>query len=260
MEVRKLKLPVGYVTPEGRFRTALLKPLTGRALLRARAKLGDNQDPSFFLDLLQETLAGFEGYTGPVEPERLFWVDADAIFRELAIWESEMSGEPLKVTRECPHCRARTESRVRLEEQRVVYVEETAFGKRPDLLIPYELTQPITTLDVDRTPFTNVKIGLLTVGDEVERMKRYAKQPGRLWAEGIRLMLVELGPKKKGDISPADVEQLSALDIRRIEALYNANEPGWKEIPPLECRYCGREFHPDPIIVYAVDFLLVPAR
>lgn len=258
METRKVKLPVGYVGEGGVYRTAILKPLTGRALLRARQKLGDAQDPGLFLDVLQECVAGFEGLTGSFDVERMFWADADFIFRELAVWEAQESGEPLQTQRACTECGRQVTITVNPEEQEVVPVEETAFGKRPDFLIPFKLRVPVTTLDPEGTPYYEGKLGLLTVGDEIGRMKRYARQPGKLWSEGLRLMIYELGPKKKGELTLADIEQMSASDLKRLEALYLENEPGLKPLPDPVCPYCGRRFTPDIPVNWVFDFLLTP--
>lgn len=255
---REVRLPVGYVAEGRRYPVAFLRPLSGKALLRARTKLGDSQDPSLFLDLLRETVAGFQDYSGPIAHEDIFWVDADEIFRQLALWESEESGEPLVVRRTCPHCGRTGECRVPAHEIPVRYVEDTEFGKYPDLLIPVKLAQPLTTLDVERTPVRTVKIGLLTVGDEVSRIQKYGKQPGRLWVEGIRLMIYEAGPKRKGELTPGDVENMSSLDIKRLERVYLANEPGLGPIPDLVCPFCERAFTPDPAVTWVFDFLLAP--
>jgi hypothetical protein len=257
--MRKVKLPVGYLVGEARYREAILRPMTGKALLSARAKIGENPDPALFLDILRECVEGFEGYSGPVRVENLFWVDADYIFRELAIWEAEESGEPLVVRRACTKCGQNVEFTLNPEEQEVVYVEDTEFGKYPDLKIPFKLRVPVTTLDPQRTPYDTGKIGLLTVEDEIGRMKRFGGQTGKFWVEGIRLMIAELGPKKKGEIALADVEQMAASDLRRLEALYNKNEPGLKPFPPQVCPSCLAKSDIVPPPVWAVDFLLLPS-
>lgn len=258
METRIVRVPVGYLGEGQRYPEVELKPLTGKALLRARTKLGDNQDPSLFLDLLRETVVGFKGYTGPIAWENIFWVDADFIFRELALWESEASGEPLKVRRTCPHCGRSGDCLVPAQEIPVRYVEDTEFGKYPDLCIPVKLSQPLTHMDLEGKPVTVVKIGLLTVGDEVERISRYGKTPGKLWVEGIRRMIYEAGPKRKGELSLADVENMAALDIKRLERIYLDNEPGLGLIPNLRCSFCQSTFTPDPAVTWVFDFLLAP--
>ena len=257
--MRKLKLAVGYLTGDGeRYNQVLLRPLTGKGLLAARSKIGEMPDPSLFIDILRECVEGFEGYSGPVRVEDLFWVDADLIFRELAIWEAEESGEPLVLRRNCQRCGQPAEFTLNPEEQEIVYVEDTEFGKYPDLKIPFKLRVPVTTLDPQRTPYDEGKIGLLTVADEVGRMKRFANQPGKFWVEGIRLMIAELGPKKKGEISLVDVEQMAASDLKKLEALYNKNEPGLKPFPPQLCPLCLSRSELTPGPVWALDFLLLP--
>jgi len=255
---RKVELPVGVIKEGQRYKTALLQPLTGKALLAARSKIGDNPNPVMLLDILRATFVGFDGLKASVKAEDLAWADADYIFRELAIWEHEESGEPMSVRRKCGSCGAISPFPVDPAEQESVKIEDTEFGKYPDLQIPFKLRSPLTTLDMDQTPHDTGRLGLLTTGDEIDRMKRFGNAPGKFWTEGLRLMISELGPKKKGDLSPSDVEQLSAEDIKKLESTYTKNEPGLKPFPSQTCPACRGSTDLNPQVLWVADFLLFP--
>ncbi len=256
---RKVRLPVGYVEGGKNYREVVLRPLTGRALLEVRSKIGERVDPSLFTDILRFTVVRVEGCPEPFKPEQMFFVDADFVFYELARWDHEMMGEPMRVHRRCMECGQAVKFELKEENITVRMLEDTEWGKYPDLMIPFRLRVPITTLDPDGTPYDTGKLRLLTLGDEVEKFKRFGDAPGRLWAETVRLMIGQLGPKPYGAIFTADLEALPAFELRRIEAIYAQNLPGVIAPTELVCPACLRSSAVQPAIMWVPDFLLLPS-
>lgn len=256
---RKVRLPVGYMERGERHPEAVLRPLTGRVLLEARGKIGDRIDPTLFTDILKACVAGVEGTTEPFRPEEMFFVDADFVFYQLAVWEHEMSGEPMRVRRVCQKCGRTVQFELRPEEVTVKNVEDTEWGKYPDLQIPIKFKHPITTLDPEGKPHNTGKLRLLTLGDEVEKFRRYADAPGKLWAETVRRMIAQIGPAKTGDILLPDLENLPAFEIKRIEGIYARNLPGVEPPRELLCPACQAMSAVNPSVMWVPDFLLLPS-
>lgn len=256
-DTRTVKLPVGLIHEGKRYRNVVLRPLSGRALLSARGKVGKQADPTVALDVLQETVVGFEeGFEGKVPVGRLTWADGDFIFRELVIWEHECTGEPFIVRRTCNSCGRTGEVEIDPHSQSCRMIEDTEFGESDDMTIPFKLVTPITTLDPDGTPYQDGRIGLPTMEDEIRRLKRDPQVGGRFWAEGILNMLVELGPKRKGELALADLEAMPAWELKRLERLYAENDPGLEPLLVGTCRGCRNETELDQPVVWLSDFLL----
>ncbi len=260
METKVITLPVGYQSDGKLYKDVEIRPLTGRVLLDARSKIGgDRVDPSLFIDILKGTVVQVVDLATPIRHQDFFFVDADYIFFQLAVWEKEMSGEKMYVQRQCSKCGRMTKFEIKPEDVQIHPVEETEWGKYSDLQIPFKLRVPITTLDPDRTPYDTGKLRLLTIGDEVEKFKRYGDVPGRLWAETVRMMIAQIGPRTYGSIFADDLEALPAYEIKRIEAMYAKNLPGVAAPVELFCPICQEKSSINPAIMWVPDFLLLPS-
>ncbi|MDD3492405.1 MAG: hypothetical protein PHZ19_02765 [Candidatus Thermoplasmatota archaeon] len=259
MDERVVTLPIGYNVDGKIYKNVVLRPLSGRALLEARGKIGERVDPSLFVDLLRSVVVRVEDLDAPFRPDLMYFVDADFIFYQLALWEHEMSGDKMMVQRQCTVCQKSVKFEIRESDVTVKPVEATEWGKYPDLQIPFKLRVPIKTLDPDGKPYDTGKIRLLTLADEVEKFKRYGDSPGRMWSETVRMMISQLGPKSYGSIFPADFDQLPAYEIKKIEQIYASNMPGVEAPSELICPSCQGQSQVNPAIMWVPDFLLLPS-
>jgi len=263
----RITLPVGIILDGQRYREVEVGYLTGHALKSMRAAIGGRrpQGLDHYLDALKVGIKGIVGYEGTITPEiikNMFWVDAEYILHSMAVMELEALrdidpsvGEPT-ISRTCPSCGHTSDFPVDLAGRAVRMVEETKFGESSDFTIPFKLSQPIDWLDPEKTPYQEGRLGLHTVGDFLEIARRAARNVGEATLYSICRAIVELGPKGRGEIDPADLEPLPAVDIKRLERLYNDNEPGLLPLEPAECPNCGNEVNLNPID-YVLDFLLV---
>ena len=79
------------------------------------------------------------------------------------------------------------------------------------------------------------------------------EKAGALMMESIAAAIIRLGPKAKGEFLTEELEVLPARDIKRLERLYNENEPGIKMPDPIPCSNCGTEI---PLYIdWVRDFL-----
>lgn len=257
MNTLTVSLPAGYISEGGRVNQAVIKMPTTQSILSARSKMGEHVDPTLTLDIMRNVFVGFEEDTKlKVNPTDLYHCDANWIFRELALWELREMGETPAVVRECGECGQKGTFVLDLEGQDVRWFEDTLYAKSDDMTLPFTLRTPITSLDVDETPFSEGKLTLITLGEEVQRMKLLRKSSLRYQTEGLKMMFAEIGPKQKPDISSADVAKLDVLDLKRLEKLYDQNEPGERRLGKHVCPNCGAETDLFPPVIWMVDFLL----
>ena len=258
----KITLPVGYLTEDGRrLREAEVGMMDGHALKALRQALGQNRrlkDVRHYLVALRAGLKDIEGLGQAITEsiiKNLFWPDAEYILHVMALLELEASGEPARLRRTCPSCGQDVTIEVDLAGRELRPIEDTGYD--PDTItLPFKLSQPLTTLDQEGTPYDSGYLTLHTVDDFIAISKRVLNNMGAATFFSLARAIKELGPKGKGEIDEVELELLPAVDIKRLEKLYNENEPGLEELGTGECPVCGAEVPLDPVD-YIADFLLV---
>lgn len=255
-----MQLPVG-ITYEGKqYGHVETAPLTGRALKIIRnAVSGDSVDANMYIEVLKNGIKAIDGWQGAIPVSllrKMYWADAEYIFMQLA--KDETADDNPVVMRECPSCKRRVKIPFDFDQVRVIFLDdpdtESEFNN-PERTLPFTLSSPIDTLDAERTPYTNGKLGLLTVEDWVQIFPRGKFKLGSVSLGSITAAIYELGPAGKGQdrkISPVDIEGLTARDIKKLERLYNKNEPGPRSTTGV-CPECGAEI--DLTVDWVQDFL-----
>ena len=254
---RKVTLPIGLLHEGKRCREATIGPLSGKSLMQARSFASNRRiDPRLFIAILKDGLREIEGVPAVSDDviRRLSWADAQFIFWQMALIEAELAEEEPKVSRTCPSCGERVDFPVDLKSLEVKKIEDIE-GLDPDGLLPFKLRVPITTLDPQRTPYQEGRMGFLTVDDQL-KLFNMGEDLGRITLHALAMAIAELGPVTKGQLSYSDLLELPAAEIKRLERLYNEHEPG--VTPPSEgiCPRCGAEVVFDPPVDFVADFLL----
>ena len=255
-----MKLPIGITYEDKTYRDVEIAPLTGRALKIIRNSVSNEGiDTKMYLEVLKHGIQSIEGWEGAIPVSlirQIYWPDAEFIFMQLA--KNEVEGEDAVVIRECPSCKQQVRIPVDFESIKVIYLDdpgcESAFNN-PNRTVPFTLSVPLTTLDSERTPYANGRLGILTVDDWLRIFPGNKVKLGTVSLNSIATAIYELGPvgkDKDRKIGTPDVENMASRDIKMLERLYNDNEPGIR-LAPVTCPNCGAQI---PLFIdWVQDFL-----
>lgn len=233
LEVNEFLLPVGYTDGEGVLhRTVKLKPMTGETEEAiADPKVRDNGGK-----LITELLFSVVEKVGTVKKvNREILRDLTAIDRDfLLIKNAQVSlGDEISYVDVCPHCKAKNEVTVNLEELPVTYMD--AEEER-------ELTFELPNGYVDRDGKVHKKITvILPTGRVQERVAQVVRANP---AQATTLML-QLITKKLGDldfINPDVFKTMTKKDRDFISKKLAEINAGVKFSHEVICSDCGGEF------------------
>jgi len=255
---KSFTLPVGLLE-EGVLRTQVeINIPTARTLKRVRdALLGEKGrlNPEVYMVALRESVASLEG--GPVTDARLHalaWVDAEFIYYQAARLEFDEPDPEIPIV--CSSCDRFIKVRFPFNSVRIVDLSDpeckSAFANSTRT-ISFALGEPITTLDLAKTPVSAGSIGLLTVKQQLD-LQRKGTKIGTAMLESIFGAIAELGGRPRGSFALADIEGMLSSDIKKIERTYNANIPGVFPPTDITCPSCEKPLS-FTTIDWVTDFL-----
>jgi len=260
----KATLPVGVRNESALLREIEVSAPTGRCLKQLRNDLIGGTNRDVYLNVLKQGVVEVVGFGKPTESLLLSMkaVDAEFVYYTMALLDAQ--GDWPTLTRACSQCGHSFKEEFDFTDVVVRRIGDEDFDSpfnNDEGMADFTLSRPITSLDVEKTPYTKGKIGLTAVGDWLDIISSKKKSEDGL---GTKMMLslvkaiAELGPDWKNSGTIADLDGLPMRDLKMLEKLHNDNKPGVRTPEETTCPNCGTEFRLMPFD-WVKDFFVASA-